>query len=39
MVYRNSLSVKGHCSWCDFTHEDFEKVVDHENREHGGKKE
>jgi len=27
-----------HCSWCDFTHEDFKIVVDHENDEYGGGK-
>ena len=39
MVYRNSLSDKWHCSWCDFEHEDFDRVVEHENREHAGRKE
>jgi len=39
MVYRKHLSDPWHCSWCDFTTEDFAKVVDHENNEHGGKKE
>jgi hypothetical protein len=29
------LGDKWHCSRCSFTHEDFEKVVGHENKEHG----
>jgi len=37
MVYRNSSSDKWHCSWCSFKHEDYEKVVEHENEEHGSK--
>lgn len=39
MVYRKSLGDKWRCSWCDFTHEDFEVVVEHENSGHGGRKE
>ena len=39
MVYRERLADPWHCSWCDFTHEDFGKVVEHENEEHAGKKE
>ena len=38
MVYRERLADPWHCSWCDFTHDDFEKVVKHENSEHGGRK-
>ncbi|MDH5783534.1 MAG: hypothetical protein OEZ35_07740 [Candidatus Bathyarchaeota archaeon] len=39
LVYRKSLKDKWRCSWCSLTHEDFEKVVEHENREHAGRKE
>jgi len=36
MVFREGLSDPWHCSWCNFTHKDYGKVVDHENSEHGG---
>lgn len=36
MVYRKCLSDPWHCSWCNFKHEDYGKVVGHENEEHGG---
>ena len=39
MVYRERLADPWHCNCCSFTHEDFEVVVEHENEEHGGKKE
>jgi len=32
-----NLSDPWHCSWCDFTHENFEKVAEHKNDEHRGK--
>jgi len=39
MVYRKSLTDKWCCSWdCGFTHEGVEKVIEHENKEHGGGK-
>lgn len=39
MVYRHSLRDKWHCSWCDFEHRSFEKVVEHEDNKHSGEKE
>ena len=39
MVHRERLSDPWHCSWRNFTHKDYRKVVDHENSEHAGKKE
>ena len=39
MVYRERLADPWHCSWCSFKHKDYEKVIEHENNEHGGKKE
>lgn len=40
MVYRKSLHGKWCCSWnCGFTHKDVEKVIEHENKEHGRMKE
>jgi len=38
MVYRKSVLEGWHCSFCGFTHDDPDVVIDHENREHGGKK-
>ena len=38
MVYRNKLTDPWHCSWCSYTNDDFGKVVEHEKREHGGRK-
>ena len=39
LVYRKSLTDKWCCSWnCGFEHEDVEKVIEHENKEHGEKK-
>jgi len=40
LVYRKSLTGKWYCSWnCGFKHDDIEKVIEHEKKEHGGKKE
>ncbi len=34
MVHRKRLTDPWHCSWCNYTHEKIEKVVEHENKEH-----
>jgi len=36
MVYRAKLTDPWHCSWCNYTHEDVSKVLEHENAEHCG---
>ncbi len=36
MVHRKKLTDPWHCSWCSYKHEDFAKVVEHENKEHCG---
>jgi len=39
MVYKKSRRDKWCCSWCSLAHEDYKVVIEHENNEHGGKKE
>lgn len=36
MVYRERLSDPWHRSFCEFTHENYEVVIEHENNERGG---